>query len=599
MLKYSRSQAHPWFYWIASHSGLYGVVTAIGIALLMVSAQAQTSKISKATISPYQIVPRLDALPQMRMPGAATEVNKPFRYPEDPLTFSQQKSQAKAMRFTPNGAMPGIPLQTPGVPVQMGSGLVPKQSLNLTVPAEIVFNGISNATCAAVNGGSNFRPSDMALAVGDANVGVLQGVNDCLIVFDKSGNQQAGYPKATPTFFNTALNTSDPRMIYDWINHRYYFVVITYPNGCGNGCPGAAFYNLAVSLSDSPNANWCFYQFNVATSPNPNGTGSLRYSLPDFPRLGQDRQAVYLASNLYQNGSYISEEVLALPKAGLMACTTISYTTVTAITQGFTIQPANVFSPGDDPKSMYFVTSFSGTSNSLVVSSLHDPFGTPTFTQTTVTTSNTYSLPPDATQQGSATLIAVGDTRISGSAYYAAGSIYAALSTNGGGGEPAMILYQIQPFVDTSGTANDGKISSARILNEILVGGGSNAWYYPAQVPDQEGNVTTVFGFSSSTFYASLAYMSRRAAQAVGTVPDSGIFAVNGQGPYVTVSPQRWGDYFAAAPAGLVSGGGTGGVPKMWFAGQYASGVSSQWNTAIGRTGYIAINQDTDQQAVK
>jgi hypothetical protein len=598
MLKCCRSKAHPWFCWIASHSGLYGVATAIGIALLIVSAQAQTPKISKATIGPYQIVPRLDALPQMRMPGAATEVNKPFLYPEDPLTFSQQKSQAKAMRFMLNGAMPGIPLQTPSVPVQVG--LVPKQSLNQTVTPEIVFNGLSNATCAAVNGGSNFRPSDMALAVGDANVGVLQGVNDCLIVFDKSGNQQAGYPKATPTFFNTTLNTSDPRMIYDWINHRYYFVIITYPNGCGNGCPGAAFYDLAVSLSDSPTANWCFYQFNVATSPNPNGTGSLRYALPDFPRLGQDRQAVYLASNLYQNGSYISEEVLALPKAGLMACAGISYTTVTSITQGFTIQPANVFSPGDDPKSMYFVTSFNGTSNSLVVSSLHDPFGTPTFTQTTVTTSYTYSLPPDATQQGSSTLIAVGDARISGSPYYAAGSIYAALSTNGGNGEPAMILYQIQPFVDTSGTANDGKISSARILNEILWGGtGSNAWYYPDQVPDQEGNVTTVFGFSSSTNYASLAYISRRAAQAVGTLPDGGVFAASGLGPYVTVSPQRWGDYFATAPAGLVSGGGTGGVPKMWFAGQYASSISSQWNTAIGRTGYIAINQDTDQQAVK
>ena len=147
---------------------------------------------------------------------------------------------------------------------------------------------------------------------------------------------------------------------------------------------------------------------------------------------------------------------------------------------------------------MYFVTSYNSTSNNLVVSSLHDPFGTPTFTQTVITTTNTYSPPPDATQQGSAVLIATGNSRISGSAYYAAGSIYAALCTNGGNGEPGIILYQIQPFIDTSGTASDGSILTARILNEIFLRGATgttNAWYYPVQVPDPKGNVSTVYGF--------------------------------------------------------------------------------------------------------
>lgn len=516
-----------------------------------------------------------------------TEPLKPLRTPVDQFRFAAQKSTAKAARFVPNQAIAGAPIQPPGAPPQ-AKQIVP-QTVN---PPEIVFNGISNATCANVNGGFTYQPSDMALAVGDTFVGVLQGVNDCISVFDKNGNQQAGYPKSTPTFFNTILNTSDPRMIYDWINHRYYFVIITYPNNCGSGCPGAAFYNLAVSVGDDPTGGWCTYQINVATSPNPSGVGPFRYALPDYPRLGQDRQAVYLASNLFQAGSYIGEEILALPKAGLQACGTVSSTTFTGISNGFTIQPANIFSASDNPKSMYFVTSNNGTSNNLVVSSLHDPFGTPTFTQTVITTTNTYSTPPDATQQGSAVLIATGDSRISGSAYYAAGSIYAALCTNGGNGEPGIILYQIQPFVDTSGTASDGSILTARILNEIFLRGATgttDAWYYPVQVPDPEGNVSTVYGFSNSTTYASVAYMSRRAAQTLGTVPDAGVFAVIGQGPF---TGSRWGDYFAAAPAGLVSGGGTGGFPKWWYAGQYASAVSTRWNTAIGRSGYNAIGQE-------
>lgn len=568
-----------------TRTALFGFVAAVGVLPLSASAQAQSVSISQSTVAPSEVIPSLDALPQMEAAQLAAPLLKPFLNPVDPLTFEAEKANAERLRFIPQG------VTSSAIPTQMQSGLsVPKQSLNQTVnPPEAVFNGISNATCAGVNGGWNHRPSDMGLAVGDTFISVLQGVNDCLSVFNKNGVQQPGFPKSTRTFFGTALNTSDPRMIFDWLNRRYLFVVISYPDSCTVSpytCTTAAYYNLAVSTSADPTAGWCLYtNIPVQTSPNPSGGV---YALPDYPRLGQDRQAVYLASNLFRPG-YIGEEILAIRKTELYACGTAPVTAVTGLSTGFTIQPANVFSPSDQPKSMYFVTSFYGTSNQLVVSSFHSPFSSPTFTQATITAATTYSIPPNATQQGTATLIATGDTRISGSAYYAAGSIYAALATNGGNGQPGILLYQIQPFVNTSGGANDGKITGARMLNEILrAGGGSNAWYYPAQQPDGEGNVTEVFGFSNATTYASLAYASRRAAQAVGTVPDGGVFAANGLGPYVTVNPQRWGDYFATAPGGVM----IGGIPKMWFSGQYASSTSTQWNTAIGKTGYTGIGQD-------
>ena len=223
---------------------------------------------------------------------------------------------------------------------------------------------------------------------------------------------------------------------------------------------------------------------------------------------------------------------------------------------GFTIQPANVFSPNDQPKSMYFVTSFCcAADNHLRITAFHDPFGTPTFTGITIVAANTYSTPPDATQQGTATKIATGDQRISGSPYYAAGSIYAALATSGGAGEPAIIMYQIQPFVVTDGTANDGEIASARILNEIPHGlGSASAWYFPAQQPDGEGKMSPRCSASRMRRTSRRSPIaSRRAAQAVGTWPDGGVFARSGTGPY---TGGRWGDYFATAPAGLVSGGG-------------------------------------------
>jgi hypothetical protein len=94
----------------------------------------------------------------------------------------------------------------------------------------------------------------------------------------------------------------------------------------------------------------------------------------------------------------------------------------------------------------------------------------------------------------------------------------------------ALLLYQVQPFIDTSGGVNDGKITSARILNEILIfGTGTNAYYYPAQQPDQEGNVATVYGFSSASNYASVGYNTRRARQATGTMPDESRRIYKGQ----------------------------------------------------------------------
>jgi hypothetical protein len=203
----------------------------------------------------------------------------------------------------------------------------------------------------------------------------------------------------------------------------------------------------------------------------------------------------------------------------------------------------------------------------------------PTLTGVQVATANNYFLPPSASQVGLANSIETNFTNISGMAFAVGDSIYASLNTNGGGGEPAYYLYQVQPFLD----AATGNVVSARILNEIFHGGGSNAFYYATQQPDLQGNVTTVFNFSSSTSHASLAYASRRAAQPVGTEPDAGNIAIAGAAFY---SQGRWGDYTAVAPAGLAPGA----IPTMWFAGMFARS-DGNWGTAIGKNGYTSITQ--------
>ena len=75
-----------------------------------------------------------------------------------------------------------------------------------------------------------------------------------------------------------------------------------------------AYYDIAVSPTDDPTGNWFVYRFLTPSRGN---------ALNDFIRLGQDRQGVYVASNLFNlNGgvisSYLFEEWLFLPKSPLL-----------------------------------------------------------------------------------------------------------------------------------------------------------------------------------------------------------------------------------------------------------------------------------------
>jgi hypothetical protein len=457
----------------------------------------------------------------------------------------------------------------------------PARPQSLETPgAGIIFNSTTEAGCGFVT------PADQAIAVGDTSVGVLQVINVCVNVFNKSGVLQAGYPKSLTSFVGLPAGTptSDPRAIYDWINHRYIVAFIQFDPTFAS----AQSYWIAVSTGDNPAGGYCLYNLGVQSVAPSGGV----FPLPDFPRLGQDRQAIYLASNIF-NKSYKWEEILALPKAQMYACQNIGFNFFFNLQFGGvvtdTTQPANVFSAGDDPRSEYLVTSknifFSDPKNGLVVWAIHSPLSSPTLTGTGVATTNNYSFPPHASQPGGTNDVDTGDNRISGMAMYNAGSIYASINAANGSHSEA-ILYQIQPFV-TAGGANDGKIASAKILNEFVHGNSTFDTYYATQQPDPEGNVTYAWNFSNSTTFPSLAYSSRRAAQSVGTEPDGGFFAVTGAGFY---GEGRWGDYTAVAPGGLVSGGSTGSAPVMYFAGMFARSDGT-WQTAIGRNGYTAITQ--------
>jgi hypothetical protein len=477
------------------------------------------------------------------------------------------------------------------------------KNITNTPSASGAFQGINEA-CSFVT------PSDMAVAVGPTFE--LQVVNDCMAVYDRNGVVQTGFPKSVNTFFGLPANnfstgqfTSDPRAFYDNVAGRFVFVVLfeDFLNSRG-------FAEIAASKTNDPRGGWNTYQIEVG------GAGQC----PDFPTLGHGRNgdkfigSVTVGFNMFgcnTSGftSFLNDQIWFLPKTALYRGAGFNFNFLFGLTVGGTpvdtIQPVNVAVPNDLPRTQFAVNSFNinfgggqcrSGCNGLVVWSFSNVLGNTgspgiVFSAQVIGTPSNYSLPPAASQPGGRNTVDTGDTRISGSSQYKAGSIYATLNTNNGGGGSAILAYQIHAFLNDNG---DGHctgaflnacptLTGAGVDNEFSydIGGGTglNAYFGTIQ-PDTERNLTMVFSFSGDNFFPSVAYVSNRATMAPGSWHDSGVFLCSGQAFY---SQGRWGDYTGTSIE-LTS------PNRMWFSGMFSQ-ANGDWGTCVGKNGYTASNQ--------
>jgi hypothetical protein len=573
---------------------IFGIAAAAGMAAVTGTAQAASGGVGTAPAA-RQVFLR-------DVPNASAADLTAYRAIRRPRTGMPESTYEalKAQAASPHGVpMPVTMTGNPRPQSALGSGReTPVASINFDGDAEF-------ETC------SNDTPADQALAIGDGKNPILQEVNVCMSVWNTAGTRLLG-PKSLVAFYGLPAGTftSDPRALYDWYNHR--FIVTLLDTSCPNGgCTTSTNnYDIAVSQSDDPTAGWWIYRLPVASTAN---------ALNDFPRVGQDRAAtypitsgtafpgaIYVASNLFSNlsGAYLKEEWLILPKAAMYNGQAFSFWFFDGLTSGGGVtdstQPVNVWSPYDNPRAEFLITSedfFCSTGcNGLTIWAISNPFGfvtggpSPELTGVVIATVNNYSQPPGAVQPGSTTLIDTNDTRISGEATYLSGSIYASNESANGTGGVSSLIYRVQPDLNVNdGTRCTGafldlcpEITGAKELNESIINyGGTAAAYFAVPQPDLEGNVNTVFTFSSTANYASLAYISQRVTQANNTFVDSGFFLFGGSAPAYT--QLRWGDYNAVAPAGVAYAAGNGGLvatPGFGFSGMYASG--NTWRTRIG-----------------
>ena len=528
----------------------------------------------------------LGALPKASAPGpAATTAIKPvFSHHISESAYQAAKARAAAGLANAPNVSSGDTLAPPAV----GPTLAPSSGSE-TPGATVAFVG---------NVETNLTPSDMALAVGDDTppYPVLQAVNNSISIFKKSGAIAPGYPKTLNSFFGSGLFIFDPRALYDPANHRYILSAAAIDSTNNRG-----FTFVAVSAGPDPGGVYFIYAIATQTAS----------AFGDFPRIGQDHQAIYLATNIFSltSGNYFYEQWDLLPKAAMYAGAGFTYWSFGNIagTATDSTQPANVWQPTDDPRAEFLVGSrnvagcFQASSiNGLFVWAVANPVFVnasfpPEFSVVFLPTAVNYSVPQSATQPGTSALIDTGDCRISGEVTYNAGSLYAALTTGTSAGYPGIIQYQIQPFLGKdNNTRCTGSftnlcpdITVAAMRNEIILLYCCNlASYYPTQQPDPEGNVTTVYNVSgngsNAPFFGSTVYLSRRVTQPPGSIGvDSGIVLAGGA---TTYTQGRWGDYTGVSP-----NFGTG-PNNVWFSGMFTNS-SHNWSTAVGKAGFTAINQ--------
>jgi len=508
-----------------------------------------------------------------------------------PYLHAQGAAAYAAMKAAANqGANAVSPAVLSAIPT--GSAPVTSGKADLATPStRLNFPGMADSGTICKFFGGGCQPSDMALGADSA--GELQAVNTSIAAYSTTGALKPGFPKDAQAFFgvpnpspagcNSGENgafLSDPRISYDMNDHRFFITYLEVEGYFGlNSCTPVSKIWIGVSTSSNPAGSYFIYQIDPRLG-NPN-------IALDFDQLGYNQQGLFFSGDMFNAAgtALVSNVVISLAKAPMESgggTSGFAFTGLTANGQILQdIQPIQSENRTGGPSTEYFLNSFAGGGNSVVLWSFANPIGQqsagPHLTGVIIGTAS-YSVPPNADNAGACTnCVDTNDSRISSQPVYRNGRIYAALPTginNGTTTVSGIYWFILRPALDQgagSCTLCVSLTGSSRLEeHNYYFYGGRQFAYYPSMGVDDEGNFELLFNFSSNTFAPSVAYALHRVTNNPGLIPGSGIFLRASTTP---TFDSRWGDYSAAT---YRSDNNT-----IWMAGQF-SGANSDWATQIG-----------------
>jgi hypothetical protein len=329
-----------------------------------------------------------------------------------------------------------------------------------------------------------------------------------------------------------------------------------------------SYFLLSVSQTSDPLGSWFNYKLDAARD-GATATGNWA----DYPSLGLDNQAFYLTANMFKfGGNYQYAKLRIVPKSQAYAGSSLTFSDFTKLTTDdgslcCTVQPCHTFgAPGvQNFINTLFPSGSAPTQDSVTLWSLTDPLTSPTLTSRKVAV-DPYGLAPNAPQSSGAALES-GDVRVL-NAVSRGGSVWAAFSTSHDWGDGAGVASCRWLQVNaTSGAVIQQGIFGARKLH----------YFYPAVMPDTNGNMTMVFCRSGPSEFASIRYSGRNSSDPAGTLQSSALLK-SGEASYVGLDGagrNRWGDY-----AGIAIDQADGRL--VWFYSMYAATPANTWGTWVG-----------------
>jgi hypothetical protein len=242
----------------------------------------------------------------------------------------------------------------------------------------VLLLGASAASGVPVEIGLNFTaargsgPADVMGAVGEEHV--VHFINDQFKVFLKTDGTEVQAQSSSQFWQRAGVASSgsfDPRVVYDPFIQRWYAVETD------NSFSPDSRYLFAVSDSADPTASWTGFTIDGDSTDT---------TWVDFPRLGFNGDAVYLAANIFGNVSDEPEfsNVVVLPKPDLLSPTP----TIANRTEFQNIPFDQVsFSPQltadlDDTGGTAYMVSRSGVPGVVQLPTVEDPAGSPSLGRT-------------------------------------------------------------------------------------------------------------------------------------------------------------------------------------------------------------------------
>jgi hypothetical protein len=323
-----------------------------------------------------------------------------------------------------------------------------------------------------------------------------------------------------------SLTVTDPRIIFDSNAQRWFASCI---DVSANGVHQSKnHFLLAVSASADPTGAWHGFAF---TADPVNG------DFADFPTLGLDQSAVYLAGDLYTplTGLHIGSTLVAMPKSDLLTAVPsvdrrISFGTLAFNAHGQVLQPAMVTGTASSGESVLAVGDLGVTGRTSTRIGFTTLAGS-SATNFSLITVPLYSLPTRLAQPDGSTNLDAGDTRFSASVRRVGDTLYAVHAV-ANGARNALRWYRFdapQTTLIDSGTIADPNLDLA----------------YPSIAANDSGTVVVACNGSS---FSSFVSCYAAAGETVGGTLTFGNLLLLKAGlasyqPSGGTGLSRWGDY--------------------------------------------------------